>query len=102
MFKIHISRFGLLSTLVAVLLGSCVPAAARGVQEFAFDNVSFRFDPALAEGVGGELVPSGEMEILGYHYRLPQHVAVTFSGYYPERPLDPHTLNENVGAQIFV
>ena len=102
MFKIHISRFGLLSTLVALLLGSCVPAAARGVQEFAFDNVSFRFDPALAEGVGGELVPGGEMELLGYRDRLPQHVAVTFSGYYPERPLDSHTLNENVGAQIFV
>ena len=88
--------------LASILLGSCAPGAAPSVQEFAFENLSFRFDPALAEGIGGEIVPSGEMETFGYRHPLPEHVAVTFSGYYPERPLDLQTLNEAVGAQIFV
>jgi hypothetical protein len=88
--------------LASMLLSSCAPAASSSVQEFKFEILSFRYDAALAEDVRGEIVPSGEMETFGYRHPLPEHVAVTFSGYYPERSLDPHTLNENVGAQIFV
>jgi photosystem II stability/assembly factor-like uncharacterized protein len=88
--------------LASLLLGSCAPAASSSVQDFKFENLSFRFDTALAESVHGEIVPSGEMEIFGFGDHLPEHLAVMFSGYYPERTLDPKTLNDDVGAQIFV
>ena len=88
--------------LASLLLGSCAPAASPSMQDFEFETVSFRYDPSLAEDVRGEIVPSGEMDTFGYSQPLPEHLAITFSDYYPGRPLDMQTLNENVGAQIFV
>ena len=88
--------------LASLLLGSCAPVASPSLENFEFETLSFRYDAALAEDVRGEIVPGGEMDVHGYVDHLPEHLAVTFSGYYPERPLDPHTLNDAVGAQIFV